>query len=39
VARQTHAPYARGRLVINPLGTGRFTLEVARSADKWAIRA
>ena len=36
---QTDAPYARGRLVITPLGAGRFTVEVARGADKWAIRA
>jgi hypothetical protein len=31
----TDAPYARGRLV----GAGRFTFEVTRGADKWAIRA
>ncbi len=36
---QTDAPYARGRLVISPLGEGRFTVEVTRGADKWAIRA
>jgi 5-methylcytosine-specific restriction endonuclease McrA len=36
---QTDAPYARGRLVITPLGGGRFTVEVTRGADKWAIRA
>src|SRR5216684_3304188 len=36
---QTDAPYARGRLVITPLGDGRFTAEVTRGADKWAIRA
>ncbi len=36
---QTDAPYARGRLVITPLGAGRFTVEVTRGADKWAIRA
>jgi hypothetical protein len=35
---QTDAPYARGRLVITPLGAGRFTAEVTRGADKWAIR-
>jgi hypothetical protein len=35
----TDAPYARGRLVITPLGAGRFTCEVTRGADKWAIRA
>jgi hypothetical protein len=32
-------PYARGRLVITPLGAGRFICEVIRGADKWAIRA
>ena len=36
---QTDAPYARGRLVVTPLGGGRFTVEVTRGADKWAIRA
>jgi len=36
---QTDAPYARGRLVITPLGDGHFTIEVTRGADKWAIRA
>jgi hypothetical protein len=36
---QTDAPYARGRLVIIPVGAGRFTYEVTRGADKWAIRA
>jgi hypothetical protein len=36
---QTDAPYARGRLLITPLGAGRFTAEVTRGADKWAIRA
>jgi hypothetical protein len=35
---QTDAPYARGRLVITPLGAGRFTVEVTRGANKWAIR-
>jgi hypothetical protein len=35
---QTDAPYARGRLIITPLGDGRFTAEVTRGADKWAIR-
>ena len=36
---KTDAPYARGRLVITPLGDGRFTAEVTRRADKWAVRA
>jgi hypothetical protein len=36
---QTDAPYVRGRLVITPLGEGRFTCEVIRGAHKWAIRA
>src|SRR5580765_6724513 len=36
---QTDAPYARGRLVIIPLGEGRFTCEVTRGADKLAVRA
>ncbi len=36
---QTDAPYVRGRLVITPLGDGRFTVQVTRGADKWAIRA
>ncbi len=36
---QTDAPYRRGRLIIRPLGDGRFTCEVVRGADKWAIRA
>ncbi len=35
---QTDAPYARGRLVITPVGAGRFTVEVTRGANKWAIR-
>jgi hypothetical protein len=33
---QTDAPYVRGRLIITPLGAGRFTVEVTRGADKWA---
>jgi 5-methylcytosine-specific restriction endonuclease McrA len=36
---QTDAAYTRGRLVITPLGNGRFTIEVIRGADKWAIQA
>ncbi len=36
---QTDAPYARDRLVVTPLGNGRFTTEVTRGADRWAIRA
>jgi hypothetical protein len=36
---QTDASYVRGRLVISSLGGGRFTIEVTRGADKWAIRA
>jgi 5-methylcytosine-specific restriction endonuclease McrA len=36
---QTDAPYARGRLVISPLGEGHFTFEITRGADKWAILA
>ena len=35
---QTDAAYLRGRLVITPLGHGRFTFEIIRGADKWAIR-
>jgi 5-methylcytosine-specific restriction endonuclease McrA len=34
----TDAPYARGRLVITPLGQGHFTFEVIRGTDKWATR-
>jgi hypothetical protein len=36
---QTDAPYARGRLVVTPFGGGRFTSEVIRGVDEWAIRA
>src|SRR5260370_1120781 len=36
---QTDVPYLQGRLVITPLSEGRFTCEVTRGADKWAIRA
>ncbi len=35
---RTDAPYARGRLVVTPLGKGRFPAEVTRGADKWAAR-
>jgi HNH endonuclease len=35
---QTDVAYTRGRLVITPLGAGRFTAEVIRGADKGAIR-
>jgi hypothetical protein len=34
---RTDAAYARGRLVITPLGAGRVTIEVMRGADKWAV--
>jgi len=34
---KTDAPYARGRLVITPLGAGRVTIEIMRGADKWAV--
>jgi hypothetical protein len=36
---RTDAAYARGRLVITPLGDGRFSVEVTHGADKWAIRS
>ena len=36
---RTDAPYPVGRLVITPLGHGRFTVDVIRAADKWTIRA
>ena len=35
---QTDAPCLRGRLVITPLGQGRFTFTVVRGTDKWATR-
>ena len=35
---QTDAPYARGRLVITPLGEGRFTVQPTGGADTWAVR-
>jgi hypothetical protein len=31
-------PYARGRLVITPMGQGQFTFMVVRGTDKWATR-
>ena len=36
---QTDAAYARGRLVLTPLGGGQFTAEVIRGANKWTIEA
>jgi 5-methylcytosine-specific restriction endonuclease McrA len=36
---QTDAPYARGRLVITPLGGGRFSSTVIRGPDKRTIGA
>jgi hypothetical protein len=36
---QTEAPYARGRLVITPLGYGRFMAKVTRGADKWPLHS
>ena len=36
---QTDAAYAGGRLVVTPLGGGRFIVEIIRGIDKWAIRA
>jgi len=36
---QTDAPYARGRLVITPLGGGRFSATMVRGHDKWATRS
>lgn len=32
---QTDAPYDRGRLVVTPLGGGRFAFEVVHRAGKW----
>ena len=32
---QTDAPYAKGRLVVTPLGGGQFSFEVVRRAGKW----
>ena len=36
---RTDTPYLRGRLLITPLGGGRFTYEVIRKADKWVAQA
>ncbi len=36
---QTDAPFHQGRLVITPLGAGRFHCAVIHGPDKWAIRA
>src|SRR5260370_37492129 len=36
---QTDAPYACGRLVITPLGAGRFAIEVITGAAKWTLGA
>ena len=36
---QTDAAYTCGRLVITPLGAGRFSIEIIRGADKWALGA
>ncbi len=33
---RTDAPYGRGRLVVTPLGEGRFTFALRRGAGKWA---
>jgi hypothetical protein len=35
----THAPYARGRLVITPIGAVRFTVEVARGISGRSARS
>lgn len=35
---QVSAPYANGRLVVVPLGAGRFRFTVLVAADKWAAR-
>jgi hypothetical protein len=32
---QTDTPYAHGRLIITPLGNGRFTVAITQGADKW----
>ena len=35
---QTDAPYARGRLVVTPLGAGRFACAVVHRTSKWALQ-
>jgi len=35
---RTDTPYVRGRLVVIPLDDGRFSFEIIRGPDKWAIR-
>ncbi len=34
---QTDAPFRQGRLVITPLGEGRFHCEVMRRVSKWSV--
>lgn len=36
--QDTDRPYAIGRLVVTPLGSGRFHFEIVTKADKWAAR-
>jgi 5-methylcytosine-specific restriction endonuclease McrA len=33
---QKSVPYAKGRLIVTPLGGGRFRFEVVVKRDKWA---
>ena len=35
---QTDAPYRQGRLVITPLGEGRFHCEVVQGGIKWSVQ-
>jgi 5-methylcytosine-specific restriction endonuclease McrA len=35
---RTDAPFRQGRLVITPLGDGRFGCEVRRGGNKWSIQ-
>ena len=35
---QTDASFLQGRLVITPLGDGRFCCEVRRGSSKWSVR-